>query len=60
MPAAFLAALREWASDPGALIYTVRGKSGSIAIFPEDVTGRTDDELLAFVRERLNEEAGCR
>lgn len=54
-PAAFLASLREWASDPGALIYPIRTKTTNVAIFPEDVTSRTDDELLAFVRERCNE-----
>jgi hypothetical protein len=53
--AAWLASLREWAADPGALIHTVQGKHGSIALFPADVTSRTDDELLEFIRRRCNE-----
>lgn len=58
--AALLASLREWAVVPGASIFPVCTKTKKIAIFPEDVISRTDDELLAFVCERLNEQAGCR
>lgn len=53
--AALLASLREWAADPGAQIYPVCTKTKKIAIFPGDVIGRTDDELVAFIRERLDE-----
>lgn len=48
-PASLLADLRAWASDPRALVYLVEGAR---AILPADVIGRTDDELLALVRER--------
>jgi hypothetical protein len=47
--------LREWASDTGAWLHTVKGKRGSVAIFPDDVTSRNDQELLAFICERTNE-----
>lgn len=53
--AALLAALREWAVLPGAQIYPIRTKTKNIAIFPEDVVGKSDEELLAFIRQRLNE-----
>lgn len=44
--------LREWASDSGALFYALRGRQGMVAIFPEDVLGKTDEEILAFVLTR--------
>jgi hypothetical protein len=44
--------LREWASEPGALFYTLRGRQGMAAIFPEDVLGKTDEQLLAFILTR--------
>jgi hypothetical protein len=53
--AAWLTGMRDWAAQPDAQIFTVQGKRGSIAIFPDDVNGKTDDELLALVRERCNE-----
>lgn len=52
---ATLADMREWAADPGALIYTMPGKRGSIAIFRDEVTSRNDEQLLEFIRRRLNE-----
>lgn len=50
-----LARLRWWASDPRALIFPVQGKHGSIAIFPDDVIGKSDEELLAFIVKRCDE-----
>jgi hypothetical protein len=50
-PTSLLADLREWASDPRALIYLI----GARVILPADVIGRTDEELLALVRERCDE-----
>jgi hypothetical protein len=51
-PTALLASLREWASDPRALICLIEGAP---VIFPADVIGKTDDELLALVREWCDE-----
>jgi hypothetical protein len=48
--------LREWASDPDAVCYPVSTNKGRVIVFPEDVAGRTDDQLLATIRERLNEQ----
>lgn len=47
-----LVQLREWASEPGALFYALRGRQGMVAIFPEDVLGKTDEQILAFVLTR--------
>lgn len=47
-----LVQLREWASEPGALFYTLKGRQGMVAIFPEDVLGKTDEQLLAFILAR--------
>jgi hypothetical protein len=40
----------------GALLVTVAGTSGSVAIFPEDIVGKSDNELLAFIARRLAEQ----
>jgi hypothetical protein len=53
--AAWLANVRAEAAAPGALIVTIVGKSGSVAISPEDIVGKTDVELLAFIAGRLAE-----
>ena len=53
--AALLANLREWAADPDALCYPVQTTKGRAVMFPEDVAGRSDDELLALICARLNE-----
>ena len=53
--AALLANLREWAADPEALCYPVQTTKGRAVMFPEDVAGRSDDELLALICARLNE-----
>jgi len=53
--AAWLANVRAELAD-GALLVTVSNDLGSVAIFPEDLVGKTDDELLAFIRRRLSEQ----
>lgn len=52
---ALLAELREWAADPGAWCYPVKTTLGMVVVFPEDVAGQTDEQLVAMVCERLNE-----
>lgn len=49
--AAKLAEMREWAADPQAWVWPVQGR----AIFPADVVGKSDTELLEFIRQRINE-----
>jgi hypothetical protein len=39
------------------LVYLIEG-AAAVLIFPDDVIGRTDDELLALVRERFDEIQG--
>jgi hypothetical protein len=46
---AWLANVRAEAVAPGAVLVIVRGPAGSVAIFPEDIVARSDDELLAFI-----------
>jgi hypothetical protein len=58
--AAFLADIRVWARDPNALIFTVRGKYNAIAIVPEDVKNRTDEQMMAFIVTRCIEADGRR
>jgi hypothetical protein len=53
--AAWLANVRAEAAAPGALFVVVRDHSRSVAIFPEDVVGKSDNELLAFIAQRLAE-----
>jgi hypothetical protein len=52
---AWLANVRAEAAAPGALLVVVRDRSRSVAIFHEDIVGKSDDELLAFIAERLAE-----
>jgi len=52
---ALLAQLREWAADPGAWCYPVETTRGRAVLFPEDVAGRTDEQLVAVICARLNE-----
>jgi hypothetical protein len=54
--AAWLARVRANAAVPGTLIVTVCGPAGSVAIFPDEIVGRSDDELLAFICRRLSEQ----
>ena len=39
----------------GADIVIVRGPAGAVAIFPDEIVGTSDDELLAFIAGRLAE-----
>jgi hypothetical protein len=52
---AWLADIRGEAAAPRALVIVVKGPRGSVAIFPEDIVGKSDDELLAFIASRLDE-----
>ena len=52
---ALLANLREWAVHPGAWCYPVETTRGRAVLFPDDVDGRTDEQLVAVICERLNE-----
>lgn len=53
--AAWLANVRAEAAAPGALLVVVRDGSRSVVIFPDQVVGKSDDELLASIAERLDE-----
>lgn len=53
---ALLTKLREWAVDPEALCFPVNTTRGRAVLFPEDVVGRTDNELVALICARLNEQ----
>jgi len=52
---AWHANVRAEATAPGAILVIVRGTAGSVAISPEDIVGKSDDELLAFIAGRLTE-----
>jgi len=54
--AALLANLREWAADPEALCFPVNTTRGRAVIYPDEVAGRTDNELVALICARLNEQ----
>jgi len=51
---AWLAKLRAQAAEPGIIYVAVRGPRGTIPVFPEDVTNKSDEQLLAFLCERLS------
>jgi hypothetical protein len=55
--AALLAGVRAQAVDPNVFIVVIRRKTrgGSVAIFTEDIVGKSDAELLAFIAGRLEE-----
>jgi len=53
--AAWLANVRAELAD-GALLVPVHSKTGSVPIYPEDIVGRSDDELLRFIQRRLAEQ----
>jgi len=53
---ALLTELRAWAADPEALCYPVQTTRGRAVMFPEDVTGHTDEQLVALICARLNEQ----
>jgi hypothetical protein len=44
--------MRAWAADPGAVIFPIRTTTANVALFPEDITTRTDKQLLAFIAAR--------
>jgi hypothetical protein len=52
--AALLAKIREWAVDPEALCFPVNTTRGRAVLYPEDVPGRTDNELVAMIYAQLN------
>lgn len=52
---ALLTELRAWAADLEAVCYPVQTTRGRAVLFPEDVAGRTDNELVALICARLNE-----
>jgi hypothetical protein len=54
--AALIANVRAEAAAPGALFVIVRSKTASVAIPPEDIVGKSDDELLSFIEARLAEQ----
>ena len=54
--AALLAKIREWAADPEALCFPVNTARGRAVLFPEEVPGRTDNELVALICAQLNKE----
>jgi hypothetical protein len=54
--AAWLANVRAEAAAPSALLVIVRDSSRSVAIFPDEIVGKSDDELLAFIAGRLDEQ----
>ena len=53
--AAMIANLRTELAAPGALYVAIRSSDRMVAIFPDDLVGKTDRQLLAFVRERLTQ-----
>lgn len=53
--AAWLANVRANAAPPGTTFVIVRGPAGTVAITPEEIVGKADAELLAFIVARLDE-----
>jgi len=58
--AAWLAKLRADAAPPGTTFVIVRGPAGAVAITPDEIVGKSDDELLAFIVGRLKESTTSR
>lgn len=54
--AAWLAKLRADAAPPGTVFVIVSGPAGSVAIPAEDIVGKSDNELMAFMVRRLAEQ----
>jgi hypothetical protein len=54
--AAWLANVRAEAAAPGALLVVVRDPSRSVAIFPQDIVGKSDAELAEFIFARLEQQ----
>lgn len=53
--AAWLANIRAEAEAPGAFLVIVPKQVGTIAIFADEILGKSDDELLAFIAARSEE-----
>lgn len=54
--AAWLANVRAEATAPGVVYVAIVSSKRTVAIFPEEIVGKADDELLAYVRQRLAEQ----
>jgi hypothetical protein len=52
---AWLANVRAEAEVPGTIVVVIGPPGRKVAIFPEDIVGKSDDELLAFIGRRLTE-----
>jgi hypothetical protein len=52
---AWLARVRANAAPPGTTFVIVRGPAGSVAVTPDEIVGKSDDELLAFIVGRLKD-----
>lgn len=52
---AWLANLRAEAQAPGAVLVIVPRPGGSIAIFPDEILDKSDEELVAFIAARSAE-----
>jgi len=50
---AWLANVRAEAVAPGAFMIVIQSTKDRVVIFPDEVVGKSDEELLAFVRGRL-------
>jgi hypothetical protein len=53
--ATWVANIRAEAADPSTVLVIVSGKTGRVAIFPDEIVGKSDDELLDFIAKRLAE-----
>jgi len=53
--ASWLAKLRADAAPPGTAFVIVRGPAGAVAIPPDEIVGKSDEELLVFIGQRLTE-----
>ncbi|KQQ90378.1 hypothetical protein [Massilia sp. Leaf139] len=51
---ALLTELRAWAAEPGAVMYPVQTTRGRVIVYPDEVAGRTDSQLVALICARLN------
>jgi len=51
----WIANIRAEAAVPGTLVVVVMSRSGSIALFPENIVGQSDAELQAYIAMRLAE-----
>jgi hypothetical protein len=53
---AWLANLRANAEAPGNDLVLLRGPKGAVVFTPNEIVGKSDEELLAFVAGRLTEQ----